>query len=364
MDTRKDTFGSWRFRSKWTWPIILVLFILLLKFFPAFIESYYSTGIYIFIARVERILTGWCPISLGDIFYTIVGARLLIWLFKLIRTLVKKQASWKSFGWGCLESLRTILWIFIWFNLAWGLNYNRAGISYQLKIEPVKYSKNEVESIVCELVDKVNSSRKAIPTDSLQDMPFKEIYAKACDGYANLAKEKPFLSLKSLSIKKSLYSSISHYVGFTGYYNPFSGEAQVSDDLPNILVPFIACHEMAHQLGYASESEANFVGYLACASANDKYFTYSVYMDLYKYAATELFLKDFKTTHGWELDSLVRKDFRDIRKFFAKRDNNVSPIMSSMYNQYLKANQQDRGIESYNDVIGLLIAYKKKYGKI
>lgn len=360
----KHSFGSWKFWSKWILPVGLVVSILLLKFFPGLIERYYSNGLYLYISRFLRIITGWVGISVGDIFYAALVIRLVFWTFNSIKAIVRKQVTWKKFGLGCFEVVRMVLWVFIWFNLAWGLNYTRLGVAYQLKLEPVKYSKEEVESIVCELVDKVNASRRAIQDDSLQPTPFKETYATAFAGYSNLAKEHAGFAYQNQSIKKSLYSKVSHYIGFTGYYNPFSGEAQVSSDLPNILVPYIACHEMAHQLGYASESEANFVGYLACRSANNKYFTYSVYMDLYKYAARELFLKDFSTTHGWELDSLVRKDFRDIRKFFDKKENRVSPVFSSMYNQYLKANQQERGIESYNDVIGLLIAYRNKYGKI
>jgi hypothetical protein len=360
----KHSFGSWKFWSKWILPVILVVSILLLKFFPSVIERYYSNGLYIGISKLLRIITGWIGISLGDIFYAVLVVKLISWAFRSIKLIIKKQASWKKFGFRCFELIRMLLWIFIWFNFVWGLNYNRLGVAYQLKLEPVKYSKEEVESIVCELVDKVNESRKAIGNDSLLPIAFKEIYATTFVGYKNLALEHPAFIYQNQSIKKSLYSKVSHYMGFTGYYNPFSGEAQVSSDLPNILVPYIACHEVAHQLGYASESEANFVGYLACKSANDKYFTYSVYMDLYKYAARELFLKDLRTTHSWELDSLVRKDFREIRKFFDKKENKVSPVFSSMYNQYLKANQQERGIESYNDVIGLLIAYRNKYGKI
>lgn len=365
MEVKNNRFGFWRFRSKWLMPIILVLVILLLKFFPAIIEDYYSNGVYIYLSRLFRLITGWLPFSIGDIFYAVIAIKLIFWIFRLIKMLIKKQASWLAFGYGILKCIRFFLWIFIWFNLAWGLNYNRLGISYQLQIKPTTYTKDEVENLVCDLVEKVNAARSAIGTDTvLATSSFKEIYQKAYEGYELLAKEKPFLAYKMLAAKKSIYSSVSHYMGFTGYYNPFSGEAQVSTDLPNILVPYIACHEMAHQLGYASESEANFVGYLACTSANDKYFTYSVYLDLYKYAASELFLKDFHTIHGWELDKLVRKDLKYIRLFFAKKTNQVSPVISSMYNQYLKANQQQNGIESYNDVVGLLIAYKKKYGKI
>jgi hypothetical protein len=78
----------------------------------------------------------------------------------------------------------------------------------------------------------------------------------------------------------------------------------------------------------------------------------------------ELYMMDTSETHGWELDSLVRKDLLDIRNHFAKKRNHVAPVMTQLYSQYLKANQQTRGVESYNDVIGLLIAYHKKYKKL
>jgi hypothetical protein len=35
------------------------------------------------------------------------------------------------------------------------------------------------------------------------------------------------------------------------------------------------CHEMAHQIGFASESECNFIGFLASVKNDDLYFKYS-----------------------------------------------------------------------------------------
>ena len=64
------------------------------------------------------------------------------------------------------------------------------------------------------------------------------------------------------------------------------------------------------------------------------------------------------------LDSLVKKDRRAIRAFFNKEENKVSPVVSSIYDQYLKLNMQEGGVESYNEIIGWLLAYQKKYGKI
>jgi hypothetical protein len=337
---------------------------MLLKFFPVVVEKFYSTCVYTWIAIVQRTITGWLPFSLGDILYAIAGLYLVMKAYHIIKLLIQRKASKQWLKRAVGSAIRFVLWIYIVFNVLWGINYSRQGIGHQLGIQPVQYNKEEVEALVCTLVDKVNAARKVIPEDSLKSMRYHDIYEEAALAYDTTSKQWPFLNYTMPSAKKSMYSSVSHYIGFSGYYNPFSGEAQVSTDLPNILVPYIACHEMAHQLGYASESEANFVGYLACSKSKNPYFIYSVYMDLYKYAATELFFKDFYTSHGWELDSLVRKDFLRIRRFFNKRSNRVSPVMSSMYNQYLKANNQQRGIESYNDVVGLLIAYQRKYGKI
>ncbi len=58
---------------------------------------------------------------------------------------------------------------------------------------------------------------------------------------------------------------LGNYLGFTGYYNPFTGEAQVNTTVPQFLLPNIALHEMGHQIGYAKEDEANFSAYLAAS---------------------------------------------------------------------------------------------------
>jgi Protein of unknown function (DUF3810) len=354
------------FLSKWALPLLLVATILIIKCFPFFIEKYYSTGIYKSISGFLRMITGWFPFSIGDVFYFLVGLSVIKWLAKGITLLIKRKVSWEAIGLGGLKIVRKILWLFIWFHVLWGLNYSREGIGYQLQLTTQEsYTQQELDDLTCDLIEKVNELRKSITADSTLPQPTTQaLYTNAKAGYQLVAKQHHFLEYQFPSLKKPLLNSMGDYFGFTGYYNPFSGEAQTRTDLPKVMQPYIICHEMAHQLGYASESEANFVGYLTCSASNDTFFKYSVYLDLYKYAASELFMKDFKTSHRNDLDKWVRKDLRDIRLFFNKRSNYISPMMASMYNQYLKANDQTKGIESYNEVVGLLIAYKKKYGKI
>jgi hypothetical protein len=64
------------------------------------------------------------------------------------------------------------------------------------------------------------------------------------------------------------------------------------------------------------------------------------------------------------LDTLVKKDFVELREYWRKSENVVEPLIRIFYDNYLKANQQMEGVKSYNQVVGWLIAYYKKYGKI
>ena len=166
------------------------------------------------------------------------------------------------------------------------------------------------------------------------------------------------------SVKFSFYGYLANYMGFSGYYNPFSGEAQVNTTIPRFVQPFTTCHEIGHQLGYAKEEEANFCGFLATKSSPDPAFRYSVYVDLYMYAASALYQLDSTAfiPYRESLKPTVRKDLHDLRAFYRKYQNPFEPIIHLIYGRYLKANRQPQGINSYDEVVGLAIAYYRKNG--
>lgn len=360
---------------KWVLPVLAIAAIQIIQLFPFWIEQNYSNKFYQNISITLRNITGFFSFSIGDIIYVLFGCWLLIKFIKFILSIFKRQFSWKYFGRSIAGSIRGLMWIYIWFNILWGLNYTRLGIEYQLKLQPQEYCKEEVVALTNQLILKVNECRRQIKDTTLPHPSLQQIFDEADKNYQTVSTDFHFLQHQSKSIKASLYSPLGNYFGFTGYYNPFTGEAQVRSDIPRILIPFIACHEMAHQIGYASESEANFVGYLTASSSTDVYFRYSVYLELFSYAQNEeikMFLldrdigglKNIIKQNKNNLDSLVRKDRMEIREFFYKRENKISPIASNIFDQYLKLNNQLAGIDSYNEVIGWLLAYEKKFGKL
>jgi hypothetical protein len=75
--------------------IVLSIAIRIFAVYPAAVEKYYSTGAYPYISALQRILLGWIPFSVGDLFYGAAGAYLLFSLVKLIRQIVKKEGGQK-----------------------------------------------------------------------------------------------------------------------------------------------------------------------------------------------------------------------------------------------------------------------------
>ncbi len=355
------------------WLIIGSFLVYLIGFYPDFVEKWYSVGFYPLFSKSLRFCTGWLGFSIGDLLYIVLGGWLLMRLYNFIRLVLQNGISWML----CFKVAGTLVkWIciiYIWFNLFWGLNYHRQGITHQLNIQNDQYSKEEIKLLTNELIEQTNFYRKAISTNELPVYTFDKIKDEAIQSYFSANVYYPFLKYPFNSIKESSFNSIADYVGFSGYYNPFTGEAQLRTDIPSILLPFTTCHEIAHQLGYASESEANLVGFLTASKSRNPYFQYSAYLEMLNYALSEEFLlyardssfNDLEAVIQYNkshIDTLVKKDRKEIRQFFNQRKNKIAPLTADLYDQYLKLNKQLAGINSYDEVIGWLIAYKTKKG--
>ena len=363
MNTKK----SWpRNRTLWIVAIGMVIIIKLFSLSSERVEVLYTTKFYGLFAKILRFLFGWIPFSLGDFFYLLAGCLLLVKLIKTIKSLIRRQFIGKLFFKKSLKAFLWLIFIYIIFNIFWGLNYNRQGVTHQLGLTEMKYDTSDIILLQDMLLQKVNSTKASLIRQNYQYPDSKILFRRAKDAYNDAEKTYPFLQYQILSVKSSLYGWWGNYLGFTGYYNPFTGEAQVNTTVPKFLQPYIATHEMAHQLGYAKEDEANFAGYLAAVNSRDTLFHYSAYLDLYIYANREVFY--FDSVASLQSRKLlipeVKKDILEWRKFNLSHRSVIEPAISWMYGNYLKLNEQPKGLRSYNAVIATLIAYYKKYGKI
>ena len=347
----------------WLLPAI---FIRIFSLFPQAVEQYYATGLYPYISRLQRILLGWIPFSIGDLLYAGAVIYLLTALFRMYRVWRNKNFNRNYLLAKLRKSVTTILIVYVLFNLLWGLNYNRLGIAQQVGISPGKYSREELAKVVEAIIYKLNALEASAHL-RMPDLKRKRtLFGEAKSTYRVLSANDADFRYSFPSVKPSLYSYLGNYLGFTGYYNPFTGEAQVNTTVPLYLQPFTTCHEIGHQIGYAKESEANFASFLSSRESSDPAFQYSLYFDLYGYARRYIYLSDTALLRKLddELHPAVKKDFRDLRAFLDRHANPVEVVVDKLYGQYLRANQQPSGRLSYNEVIGWLVAYYRKYGVI
>lgn len=345
--------------------LIAAILIRTVSFFPAIVERYYSNGIYPIFSRVLKYSFGWIPFSLGDIIYIIAILWMLFKLTRMISLLVKRKVTRKLLLASLLNTALVLLSIYVIFNTLWGLNYNRQGIASQLGIDMKPYSKEELVKIDSMLLENVNAYKAAMMGKG-NGFDKGNNFKLAIEAYDNIAEKYPFLKYNPASVKASLFGTIGNYIGFTGYYNPFTGEAQLNNTVPPFLHPFTTCHEIAHQLGYAKENEANFVGYLAASNSPDTAFRYSVYLDLYLYAQRNLYNADSTAAKTISLKMLpaVKEDLLFLRQFYKSYRNPLEPVFRWIYGKYLENNQQPSGLFTYDEVTSFLVAFYKKFGKL
>lgn len=353
---------QWKRFAPWLLPVIPAVGIKIFSFFPDAVEKYYSEGLYPFVVRLLRITFGWIPFSVGDVFYAVIFVYMLIAIVRFIKRGFQRRL-YREYLFYCAGQLVSIvLWVYVVFNFLWGLNYDRPGIDDQLHLESRPYDKDELEHLLSTIVLRMNSLDS--PSHASRSDLKKRIFRESTDAYRIYAANDDAFYYRTPSVKPTLFGYLGDYLGFSGYYNPFTGEAQVNTTVPVFVQPFTTCHEIGHQLGYAKEEEANFAGYLAAKSSPDPAFRYSAYLDLYLYAGTELYLLDSASYIPFResLNPGVRQDLRDLKEFNKKYENPFEPIIRILYGDYLKANRQPQGMNSYDEVVGLAIAYYKKFG--
>ena len=350
------------------WIIIaaLTVAIKVLSFFPDVVEKYYTHGFYIFISKLLRALFGWIPFSLGDIVYATVIIGLIVFIVRTIKRIFTKKKPPIRWGKQLAAFLFSVLCIYVTFYSFWGLNYSRQGVEQQFGLTVDNITVRDLDTLTQLLHDRINKEASVMclaGRDSLLDHRF--LFRQSEQGYRLAQQQYPFLDSRPVSVKSSLFGELMNYAGLQGYYNPFSGEAQVNTTIPVFLLPSVVTHEMGHQVGYAKESEANFLSFLTSRRHPSVHFRYSMDFVMYAYAMSELYLYDSMKVKKYDstLHPQVKKDFQAYREFYRKYENRIEPLIHWIYGNYLRANNQPSGNHSYDEVVIWLIGWYRKYGK-
>jgi len=356
----------------------LALAILGYSFFPNQVSEYFSFGLFQYIGNCLRTISGLTNIPLGEYIYLFI---VIILVIKLLESLFSFKSKFNIHNfWTDLLNFGKKLFIslvqlYVVFMLLWGLNYQKSSPaqSFHLSID-TSYSELQLDALSLDLISQLNLTRQNIPDSVIASLNYKQVFVQTLQEYKAIQTYYPFLHLENPVLKKAHFPTWGDYLGYMAFYQPITGEAIVRTDVPLLTLPYTSCHELAHQIGYASEAEANFIAFVVANESGDALFRYSMLLQMFSYCQSEHLALIAKTGNfeKWKtivnrnkamLDSKVIGDRKKIKDFFIQRKHLLLPASTSLYDQFLQWNKQANGIKSYDEVLLWVLAYNKHSGK-
>jgi hypothetical protein len=329
---------------------------------PAVVERLYSRRVFPAVQRVMGHLTAWTAVSLGE---TLVLALVAVSLTLTMRTLARPspfRERFLSVLAGLSLAAVAVYWAFL---LLWGLNYSREPFGTSARLDTSPASADELESLSRSLAEEADAARARVEEDGAGVMRLRAgregALRLAPDGFRVVERVYDFLGGPSLQPKFLLLSPLVSYAGISGIYSPFTGEANVNSTLPDPDLPFAASHEIAHQRGFAREDEANYLGYLACRLHPDPDFRYSGLLSASLYAQHAL--SGARRAAADNIEKMrspgVRRDILALKAWADRYEGPVQEAGERVNDAYLKTQGQAAGIQSYGQVVDLLLAERR-----
>jgi hypothetical protein len=255
----------------------------------------------------------------------------------------------------------TAFFLIVFYGL-YGLFYYASPLSHSLGMTVREYSVSELYDTAESLLAELNTLSSSVSRDSDGAAVFGNFstltdMAGAC--YTALAETQPFFAgVNSRRVKPVIASKIMSDFGITGIYWPFTGEANINNDIPDSGLPFTICHELAHSIGICPENEANFTAFLACRASPSVEFQYSGYLSAFIYTYNALYRESPDTARELfgRLSDGALSDIRARGTYWSAHEKKTTVVGTAVNNTYLKVMSQEEGVKSYGGVVDLLIS--------
>lgn len=325
-----------------------LLAVWLVRLVPSWGEAY-ARHIYPVLARGLSFFSGLFPFSLGDclIYGSIAGLALYgaagLW----------RRRPWMPQLWGALEYLG---WLYLWFYLAWGLNYFREDFFTRNRLRPPAYDAASFRQFLSAYTDSLNACY--VPVDAFDKTA---VSAEIKKKYREIAQDWHLpVPPSRLEPKTMLWSSLMSGVGVMGYMGPFTNEFNLNRELLPVQYPAVYAHEMAHVLGIAGEAEANFFSYLVCTRSEMPGIRFAGYFSLFPYVLSNAYrLLDEAEFTAWKerLRPEIRALYNRKAAYWEARYNPwIGKGQDVLYNWFLKGNRIASGTANYSEVVALVMA--------
>ena len=251
--------------------------------------------------------------------------------------------------------------VYALFCLMWGVYYYADDFSAKSGLEDGAVSAEQLASVTRFFADKANEYAAQVPRDEngVCASDREKILAQSPEVFAQTERQLPCLAGPPLAAKGILCSRVMSYLDFSGFFFPFTAEANVNTDMPVCDLAATVAHELSHQRGVAKEQEANFAAVLACLNYGDPDYVYSACLLAYTHLGNALYKAD---RAAWETvyDTLGEDVLRDLLArldYWQRFDTPVQTASNTVYENFLYSYDQELGLKSYGACVDLLVNY-------
>ena len=322
--------------------------------------------IYPYITRlIQSFLAGWCA-GVDFCLWQVLAILLVVILLASIVVMIVLR--WNFFQWMGWVLAGASLLVCLHTGI-YGLNSYAGPLSEDIRLTKTDYTVTELADATNYFLEQANRLADQVQRDENGDPvfpTFEEMAETAGEGFDYLVMEKSLSVFAGslLPVKKLGWADMYTSMGITGFTMPLTGEAAVNPNIPAVSIPFTMCHEMAHRMCIAYESDANLGAYLACIYHTDVHFQYSAYFMAFQYCYNALASVGTSTANAAvaqirdNINDAFRHDYNSYYAFFAAEKNDAaSNVANTVNDAYIKGSGDDRGVESYGDVCDLLVSW-------
>lgn len=336
--------------ARYSFLLFLIVLIGLVQGIPSW-GTVYAYTIYPHIAYTLSSFSRVIPFSAGDLFILIS----ILWL-----TIFPIYSKYKKFKWKKILFRMTeyLLWIYVWFYTAWGLNYSQPDFYQRTQIPYAAYTPENFRFFLDDYIENLNASYA-----STEELDKTTIHREVVEQYIRM---EPALSInkprKFPRVKNMMFPSVFTSMGISGYMGPFFCEFNVNSQNPDSQYASTYAHELAHYLGISSEAEANFYAYVACTRSGDDITRFTGYFSILSHVLNNAYYLLTEDEYRLVIKQ-IRPEIIDLSKvnrtFWVSNYNRTfGAIQDWIYNLYLKSNRIQSGTKNYSEVIGLLISWQ------
>lgn len=301
------------------------------------------------------------PFSVAELLLALFAASVLLYLAVQIVGLIRKGERAARLYRTLITLAAAGLSVYALFCLLWGVYYYADDFAEKSGFENGAISTEQLESVTRYFARLANGYASEMPRDEngLCSSDRAEILRRSPEIFAETEKKYPCLEGPSLAAKGILCSRVMSFLDFSGFFFPFTAEANVNMDMPVCDLAATVAHELSHQRGVAKEQEANFTAVLACMDCGDPEYAYSACLLAYTHLGNALYKAD---NEAWKdifssLSEEVVKDLLSRENYWAQFDTPVQKASNTVYEGFLHSYDQTLGLKSYGACVDLLVNY-------